>query len=662
MSRLLLKIVAIFLLIIPFANQEASAQRDRLQSLGAMGNQRSSGTPSDTTGRTARRRGSLFLNDSTKNVYGPNTTLWTTGFELLINKPKFRPLDTSIVNYHRWTYPQRFENQIQDLGNTGTALYSIFPSVRSFAGTVSGFDVYDRYFFTEEPQFFDTKSPYTRMQLVWGGNGRSMTRVEFKRNINPRWNFGFNYRPILVDKQIDKRRKGDRHVTSQYYDLHSHYTSKNDRYLIYGFYRRLKHSVNENGGVFLREGAPFNDYFATSASPVLYAAQNTDLKRELQINHRYRLASALEIYQAISITKQQNLFTDNYSPSNNQLPYDNWIKVKEDTLAADDAMNFRVFEQEAGFKGRKSFLFYNAFYKFRNYNTSYRYAKPDDYGVKVSGTEHFIGGRLVLDFDSLTRLSGKFELNQFGNYSLDARIDGKFAEGSFTQSLAAPGSFYRLYRGVHDFWVNDFRNTSGLQAQVFLKAPIKKFSIAPGLGYTIFSNQIWMIRNDQLTGQTVLPVQTDGNQSILLPQVKMNLTFLKKVGLNIHGIRSLVTTNSGSLLQVPEWLLNGQLAFKGFLFKGNLEAQIGFDLTYRSAWFAPGYDPVTQHYFVQQKEKVDPWMGADFFINGKIKRGRFFYKVHNLMQAGGRPGYLIIPGYPGQRTIMDFGFELILFD
>lgn len=662
-SKLFLYPVLFSTLIALFWPYSILAQRGTLQSLGNISSQGGARAVKDTTGsRTAKQKGSLFLNDSVRNVYGPNTTRFTTGFSLFTNKPDFKPIDTGIVNYHRWTYPQRFENRVQDLGNAGTALYHLFPEIRKFSGTVSGFDVFDPYFFSEEPKYFDTKSPYTRMQLVWGGNGRSMTKVEFKRNINPRWNFGFNYRPILVDKQIDKRRKGDRHVTSQYYDFHSHYTSKNDRYLAYGFYRRLKHNVKENGGVFLPDGAQFNDYFSTNASPVLYAAQSEDLKRELIFNHRFRLASALEIYQSVSLSKQQNIFRDNYSPTNNQRPYDNWIEVKEDTLNADDRMNFRVIEQEAGFKGRKSFLFYNAFYKFRNYKTSYAYANPDEYGVKVSGTEHFIGGRLELNLDSLSSLSGKFELNQFGNYSLEASLNNKFIEGTFVQSLSAPGSFYRLYRGVHDFWINDFRPITGLQAQAFLKVPLKKITFSPGMGYTLLSDQIWMEKSLQPDGQTVVPVQSDGTHSLLLPQAKMNLIFLKKMNLGINAVKTIIGGNPQNLLQVPDWLVNGQLAFKGSLFKGNLEAQIGFDVSWRSAWYAPGYDPVTQHFYVQRDEKAADWLGADFFINGKIKRGRFFYKFHNLMQAGGRPGFLLSPGYPGQRTIMDFGFELILFD
>jgi len=622
--------------------------------------------PSDTTkrgSRSYRKTGSIFLNDSTKNVYGPKTTLWTTGTELFINRARYRPIDTGIVNYHRWTFPQQSGQTLQDLGNAGTALYPLFPAVRSFSGTVSGFDAYDPYFFSEEPKYFDTKSPYTRIQIIWGGGGRSMTRVEFKRNINPRWNFGFNYRPILVDKQIDKRRKGDRHVTSQYYDFHSSYKSKNDRYLAYGYYRRLRHRVFENGGVYLSPGSDFESYFATNATPALYKAESADLKRELRFDHQYRLASALELYQSVSWLKQRNDFTDVYSTSNNLKPYDNWVKVKEDTLNADDRMNFGVFRQEAGFKGRKGFLFYNAYYKFRNYRATYRYLDPDTVGVSAKGIEHFIGGRLIFDIDSLTRLSGTFEINQRGNYSLEAVMDGKYLEGRFVQSVAAPGMFYRAYRGVHDVWANPgFYSTTGLQAEAFLKVPSRRFSFSPGLGYTLLSGQVFFRKADFGQAQSVLPVQSTGSQSMLQPQLRMGVSFLKKMNLSVSAIHSLVTANADQALQVPDWLVNGQLAFKGLLFKGNLEAQIGIDLSWRSSWYAPGYDPVTQHYYVQTDERVDQWLGADIFINGRIKRGRFFYKLHNLMQAGGRPGYLLSPGYPGQRTIMDFGFELILFD
>src|SRR3954464_12481546 len=63
------------------------------------------------------RVGSSVVDDSTRNPYGPSTTRWTTEREMFTAKTNFRPLDTSIVNYHRWTYVQKSANFYHDLGN-----------------------------------------------------------------------------------------------------------------------------------------------------------------------------------------------------------------------------------------------------------------------------------------------------------------------------------------------------------------------------------------------------------------------------------------------------------------------------------------------------------------------------------------------------------------
>ena len=179
-----------------------------------------------------QRRGSQIVNDSTKQIYGPKTTLWITENEIFLNKKQYHPLDTLLSNYHRWTYIQRFNNFFQDLGNVGTALNQLYPVANETIGATPGYSVYSLFYDTEVPRIFDTKSPYTSFRLVWGGDGRALSRIEFSRNINPRWNFGFNYRPMLVDKQIQRQGKGDRQTISHYYDLYSSYRSKNDRYFL----------------------------------------------------------------------------------------------------------------------------------------------------------------------------------------------------------------------------------------------------------------------------------------------------------------------------------------------------------------------------------------------------------------------------------------------
>ncbi len=47
------------------------------------------------------------------------------------------------------------------------------------------------------------------MYVVWGGQGRAATRIEYSRNINKKWNVSFNYRPILTDKQVLRNGRAD---------------------------------------------------------------------------------------------------------------------------------------------------------------------------------------------------------------------------------------------------------------------------------------------------------------------------------------------------------------------------------------------------------------------------------------------------------------------
>ena len=116
-----------------------------------------------------KRIGSKIVDDTTKNVYGPKTTLWTTEKNLFYNKKTYYAVDTSINDYHRWTHVQRVNNFYTDLGNVGTAMNPIFYTFSSSIGVTAGFNVYNPFYESVEPKYFDTKSPYTRMFIIWGG-------------------------------------------------------------------------------------------------------------------------------------------------------------------------------------------------------------------------------------------------------------------------------------------------------------------------------------------------------------------------------------------------------------------------------------------------------------------------------------------------------------
>jgi Putative porin len=532
---------------------------------------------------------------------------------------------------------------------------------------VSGFNVYRLYYDTREPVYFDTKSPYTKINVIWGGAGRAMTNIEFSRNINPRWNFGFNYRPILVDKQMLRQRRGDRQVMAHYYDFYSSFKSKNEKYLMLFNFRRTRHRVFETGGVKLKPNDTYEGYFSKEAGPLFVAAETSQLIRNIHFLNQYSLANAFQVYVKTDLAREANYFVNNYDREparSDTVLFDNWETVR-DSIRAKDLFRLSTFQNEIGFKGRAGFLFYNAYYKIRSYSAFYgndtlRVENPIQFSS--IGVEQYIGSRLAFDIDSLTRLSGQAEINQRGNYSIDAKFESKWVEASFVQSIARPGFLYSQYLGTHDYWNNSFKDIAALKLEGFLKTPFKKFFLSPGLTYTLLSNYVYFRKDDFKQAQTVLPVQAKSIINVANPQVRLGVSIGKHLRVSSSVINNLILTDDEGAMKIPDWLITSQVAWEDLWFKKNLQVQIGFEATQRSAYRAMGYDMAIQQYYVQNDVMVDRAFIADVFLNAKLKRGRWFVKYHNLTQLFKKTGYLITPNYPGQRNILDFGFELLLFD
>jgi Putative porin len=609
-------------------------------------------------------RGSQIVDDSTKNVYGPKTTLWITENDIYLNKKNYQPLDTAIQDYHRWTFIQRLNNFYQDLGNVGTSLNPIFPQAPVTIGATPGYATYAPYFDLAEPRYFDSKSPYTRILLVWGGDGRARSHIEFTRNINPRWNFGFNYRPTLVDKQVQRVGKGDRQTISHYYDLYTSYKSKNERYQLLASYRRIRHRVFENGGILLSFDTTFAGYFDENVSSYLSAARSEELRNVVHLFHQYQLASPFQLYHKADFTRQSNLFSYLKSQEANYNAFYGYTNPDSDinTDTVSDGTRFNTIVNEFGIKGKAAFFYYSLYYKLRFYNTSNKYLDNLALPYDKSRAENYLGGQIAFRFDSLSELSGQAEYLLDGNYRLHAQLRTPWLDATGTSSLVKPGFLPQAYRGSHHQWINSFNDPFTNQLSAFLKVKWGRLFISPGATYTALSNYVYYKTNDKVNEPTVVAAQSGGNQQLFVPELRMSLRFFRHVYLRPQVLYTSVLNNDDGALQIPKWFANAQLAYENMLFKGNLQVQIGVDAHWRSEYLALDYDPAIQQYFVQNSTRARAFPLVDVFFNGKFKRGRFFVKYHNLQQVISGLGYLPTPNYRGQGSILDFGFDLILFD
>ncbi len=612
-----------------------------------------------------RRSGSSVLDDSTKQIYGPTTTSFTYEHNIKYNLTKTHFVDTVVNDYHKWQFVARDNNMVQNLGNVGTAYAPLYPQMPYVIGARLGFNIYDRYYTgSDDIKVYNTKSPYSKFGFVWGGKGRSMTEAAYTRNIDERSNIGFEYRGILIDKQIERERRGDRHALGTYYNFHGNYATKNGKYFALANFSRQNHVVDEYGGITLSEDSLFQDFFEENRQGNLSAVETRDLRTNYHLYQQYKVNDQIQFYHSHDRFKQFNDFTNEVS-SGTEADAEYFGIVALDTIPVKDRIKIISRQHEVGFKGDIGKTFYSFYYRGREVNVDYKYLDEGELDFGTYYMENYVGGSMRFGNDSTSYIAANAEyMLKENNYKLGASIQNSwfYAEAKSAQYL--PSYTQRAYLGRHDQWLNDFDPTINTKIIAGLNGKFGNLRVSPEVGYNLISNYVYFAKLDipDTVARPYQPTQAGGDISIITGQAKASYTFLKRF--TIHGqlVYSEVAGDNPEAVNLPQLLINGQLVYHNIFYNGNLELQFGVDFHQRSAYFANGYDPSIMQFYVQNEIEVEPFPIIDIFLNIKINRGRAFLKMNNIYERIKGTGYFLTPYYPAQTTILDFGLDWILFD
>ena len=148
----------------------------------------------------------------------------------------------------------------------------------------------------------------------------------------------------------------------------------------------------------------------------------------------------------------------------------------------------------------------------------------------------------------------------------------------------------------------------------------------------------------------------------MAPEIKGSLKFLKNLYFRPQVIYTKFIANDDNALSIPAWFVNAKLMYENFLFKRHLQMQVGAEFHWQSTYYATGYDPVIQQFYIQNTVVSPSYPAVDLFFNAKMRRGRWFVKYNNFSQAFTKIGYMPTPGYPNTRPMIDIGFDFLLFD
>jgi hypothetical protein len=620
------------------------------------------------------RIGSSILDDTTKVIYGPTTTEYFFYNDVVVGDTGVTyTIDTAVYDLHRFSFVDIHDRKYQDLGNMGTATRPIYYEFPETIGLTTGFNVYDVYARdASDIKFYNTRSPYSKIGVILGGAGRSVTDVSYSRNIDFRSNIGFDYHGIFVDKQIERARRGDRNAENVSYNLHGNYHTINGKYGAMGAFIRSNHEVDEYGGVKdTNPETPLHLFFEDTVKVSLGNTKVTDLRREYFFFHKYQLTPIIEIFHELRHYDQLIRLTSNINASPDaaffpdRLLTDREVELYggKDGTAIIDRNKFDEWSNRIGLSGNVGAGYYRVYYQHRDMNFDYRFLNSiviDTMNlIPAVQRENLAGAMVRIGTEEDMQLMGQVDYTEGGFYNIFGRIALRPFYGSVRQVKRRPSYIETAYRSnLNEWYLNpDGPVTSELDAGLLFQG--SDFEINAGAKFQRLTNYIYFI-NEGNEGSR--PLQNDGTVTALMP----HLNFTKWWGdhwlTKGEAIYSMVQGENPGIYPLPELFTNLQLSYNRISFDGNLQWQLGFDFHWRSPYFAPGYDPLVQQFYIQD-DFITPGIPIiDVFLNAKINRARIFVKYTNLVQFVEGYGYMPTPYYPGQVSTFDFGFNWSFYD
>ncbi|WP_421765567.1 putative porin [Ekhidna sp.] len=598
-----------------------------------------------------------IVDDSTKLVYGPKSTEFTTEEEVLNNLNNYQRIDTSIYLFERQSYVDRSARKFQNLGNFGTALFPIFYTPQSAIGRTSGFNAYNRYAFQpKDIKYYDTKSPYIELFVYLGGGNRNIVDIGFSRNVNENWNIGFDVRKITANKQLAPENQTDRQVIGTSFVGYTHYKHAKVPYQFLANYSSMSHKVFELGGARPTSDSLRTDFFLYDNALVrLEEAQAIVKSSRWHFYHDYQIAKQFQLYHTFDYLKETNIYQD-FAGDTGPGGYDLYTDFYTDFLMDEDSTQersvFSSLSNEIGIKGNLSSVFYRFYSKLRSVDWSYLLYDPESRAF-----EQYLGGFARFDWREKFAVTANAEYLLGGGYKLGGNLSSDLLNVSYSSMNYRVPFIYSDYFGNHHEWHNDFDPVfmNKLEAQINLD--FKSFEIRPKVCLTTYNNFVYFNGN-------IDPIQsTDAFISSIGGDFNLRLLNSKQEGWHLEN--ELMATNvsggASDFVRIPDVWFNGRYYWRGNWFNDLVPVEVGIDAHARSAYFANAYAPEIQQFYVQNDQEIFGYTAADLFVNMKVDKFFFAIKWTHFNQPQD-DGYFTTPNYPGQRKVIDLMIRWMFFD
>ena len=633
------------------------------------------------------RRGSRILDDTTKLIYNAKTTRYLYEKNLLENRKISFPADTSLDNFHEYNFVSRSGYKIVDLGNIGSATRPLFYQLPSTLGTRLGMDVFEAYAPNPDSiKYYDTRSPFSRLYYVQGGKNQQIIRMEFVRNVNPRWNVGAEALNFSTERPYGFLNGQSQGSFANRASIHwsaifkTRYFNKDSTYQVAGYFSHLNHFVREQGGLKPQFTNNVNTDNVNQDNLLKYkeglaqleGANARDFRNTWHVYQQYKLAQGFQVFHSLTREKRNNNFTDYVLRTNADSTFYKYplttekalftgILIPGATTVLGDTLSHNIistlFENKIGIKGKFNRFDYRIFARNRTFTARYEYAD-----LTQKSSENFLGIALDYQFSNRADLHAEAEYLLFKDYRLEGTYVNRFFRLQFQHYYYSPSLLQRQTKILRPFqnflfsWDNDFTPTTAdvLTGSIFYQTP--NAFVSPFAKVTNLSSYIYFDSN-------ATPQQASG----LIQLLQIGLQLKSRIGRFATDGEVIFSTVTGAdVLRVPSLSGNVKLYYENTILKAN-QVQLGVQVQYKSSYYGNFYMPITGQFYLQDKGNSNAfelmaYPAVDLFASIRIKSVRLFGKFTQANQGFPANGYFTTPYYAAIPRTFGLGVTWLFFD
>jgi hypothetical protein len=595
------------------------------------------------------------------------------------------PFDTVFSLFHQYRLADKFSPLNATLGSYGLPFYQI-----NFFDRITDPDqfLYNYYYplmyQPEKYTFMNTQVPFTELVWTFGGpreQAEQTFRIRHSQNVNRFLNFGLVYDIVYNLGQYSYQRAEDKDFT--FYGSY-----RGDRYKAYFAVGLNNITTNENGGI--KDENQLSELETRNVAVNLGGldkAKNYLKNQNLFFVQRYTVgAKAQDVKDTAAVKNSKSFrlsgtFSHIFILDGNRRTYsDNsplsgfYTSIYADSTQTFDSLSARSIKNTVRFdfttdETRKFRLGGGA--GIRSELFKYSQIVPT-HDTLLTETSVWHKNNIILTGKLFNNIGDKFywiatgELflsgYRFGDFNLNGVISKSFG---FRKGLASwkingsianrqPSFWIEQWGSNHFEWHNNLNKEFRIDLSTSFSYPARNMELR--LNYAVIDNYTDF---DTLA----LPSQHTGGLSVASLYARKDLRAWK-----FHLATDLLVQKSSNaeILDLPLATVRATGYFEHlFNFKktdGQLNTQIGAEVTYHTLYYPYSYMPSTGRFYRQDQVQTGNYPFINVFLNIKLKRTRIFIMFDHVNSGFMGYDYYMIPSYPMNIRMLRYGLAWTFYD